>query len=304
MGGISTAACYGIARIMTHIHLLKSLDGIRNLLRDLPTACEQSQQKVTLKNPLLTKPKGSLGRLEELAHWASGWQHLYPPKSDKFTCHVYAGNHGIADKGVSAFPQEATGLLVRCFQNGQATIKQLCQSFGIELQAHPLRLENKTTDFTQAPALSEEEFTYAFNYGMNSISRDCHLAILGEMGIGNTTAASAIAHALFGGDASLWVGRGSGIDDATLTYKTQLIREAVQNHKDALQDPLDILRHFGGYELVAIAGAVIGARIKNVPVMLDGLICTAAAAPPWKSNRKGHWIIAKLPMSQLSPAIS
>lgn len=279
MGRVSTAACYGIARIMTHIHHLTSLDDIRLLLLDLPTVCQQAQMQVDLRDPLLTKPRGSLGRLEELAHWAAGWQHSYPPSSKNFTCHIYAGNHGIADHGVSAFPQEATGILVRCFQSGQATINQLCRSFGIELQAHPLRLNQKTNDFTKGPALSEEAFLYAFNYGLNSISPDSNLVILGEMGIGNTSAASAIAHALFGEDAALWVGRGSGIDDETLTHKIHLIRAAVQKHQGNLKDPLEILRYFGGFELVAIAGAVIGARIKKVPVMLDGLICTAAAAP-------------------------
>jgi nicotinate-nucleotide--dimethylbenzimidazole phosphoribosyltransferase len=226
----------------------------------------------------LTKPAGSLARLEDLAAWVTGWQGRHPPSADHIQALVFAGNHGIAARGVSAFPAEVTFQMVANFQAGGAAINQLCRSVGADLTVHPIELERPTADFTVEPAMTESECDAAFELGRDQVDDAAGLVCLGEMGIGNTTAAAALACALFGGDPADWVGRGTGVDDAGLARKTETVAAGLACHADALADPLEALRRLGGRELAAIAGAVMGAREKRVPVLLDGFICCAAAA--------------------------
>jgi nicotinate-nucleotide--dimethylbenzimidazole phosphoribosyltransferase len=150
------------------------------------------------------------------------------------------------------------------------------------LRVIPLSLEQPTADFTQAPALTEPEFLAAVAAGYNAVSADCDLICLGEMGIGNTTAAAAIAAALFGGRGARWAGRGTGIDDEGLQRKRAVIDRALDRHAALLNDPLKIAAALGGRELAAILGAALAARRRNIPVLLDGFVCTAAVAPLWK----------------------
>lgn len=256
---------------------ISSLADVTALLADLPGPDRAAADSWAAREPQLTKPAGSLGRLEEISAWMAAWQGRHPPRLDNPRARVFAGNHGVAALGVSAFPPEVTVQMVANFRHGGAAINQLCRTFGIELQVAALDLDRPTADFTQAPAMGEAEFIAAFAAGMASVPADTDLLVLGEMGIGNTTPAAAIPMALYGGDAAFWVGRGTGIDEPGLARKAEVVAAGTARHRG--QPPLEILRRLGGRELAAIAGAVLAARLGRIPVLLDGYVCTAAAAP-------------------------
>jgi nicotinate-nucleotide--dimethylbenzimidazole phosphoribosyltransferase len=191
---------------------------------------------------------------------------------------VFAGNHGVAALGVSAFPAAVTAQMVANFRAGGAAINQLCKTFDAELRVYEMALDHPTADFTQAPALSDEDCARAMAYGMMAVEPGIDVLALGEMGIANTTAASAVCAALFGGTAAEWTGPGTGVAGAALTRKAQVVGAGVARHAAARGNPLEVLRCLGGHELAAIAGAVIAARRARTPVLLDGFACTAAAA--------------------------
>ncbi len=226
----------------------------------------------------LTKPAGALGRLEEVTAWVCAWQGRHPPSVEHARVAVFAGNHGVAARGVSAYPSEVTAQMVQNFVAGGAAVNQLTELAGADLRVYEMALEEPTADFTQGPALSEEDCAKAIAYGMMSVEAGVELMALGEMGIGNTTAAAAICHALYGGDPADWVGPGTGVEGDALAAKAMAVADGVAANADLLDDPLHILRALGGHEIAAIAGAVIAARLAGVPVLLDGYTCTAAAA--------------------------
>ncbi len=228
---------------------------------------------------MLTKPPRSLGRLEDLVAWLAHWQGHAPPRLDRVAILVFAGNHGVTKQGVSAYPAEVTGQMVANFAAGGAAINQLARNAGASLRVVPLSLDHPTADFTEAPALTEQEFLHAVATGYAAVSDDCNLVCLGEMGIGNTTAAAALAAALFGGGGMRWAGRGTGVDDDGLAHKRAVIDRALERHAAVLHDPLAIAAAFGGRELAAILGATLAARRQRIPVLLDGFVCTAAVAP-------------------------
>ncbi|MEO5375544.1 MAG: nicotinate-nucleotide--dimethylbenzimidazole phosphoribosyltransferase [Alphaproteobacteria bacterium] len=271
-----------------------TLAAFRDLLRALPGPDQEAAEMAALREPQLTKPRGSLGRLEELSAWLSAWQGQHPPRLDRPACAVFAGNHGVAAQGVSAFPPEVTVQMVHNFTVGGAAVNQLCRTFGVALTVEALRLDQPTADFTTAPAMTEAECLEAIQAGMFSVPNGADVLCLGEMGIANTTAAAAICHGLYGGEAADWVGPGTGIVGAALTHKAEVIARGVARHRPAMTDALDVLRHVGGRELAAIAGAVVGARLKRVPVLLDGFICTSAAAvlESFRPGSLDHCVVA------------
>lgn len=264
---------------MSQLPKITCLDDIRQILGDLPGPDLEAAKAAQAREPQLTKPAGSLGRLEQLSAWTAMWQGRYPPRMLTPNAHVFAGNHGVVAQGVSAFPAAVTAQMVANFEHGGAAINQMCESVGVGLCVESLDLDNPTQDFTKAPAMSDEECAEAMAFGMEVIDQASDVSCLGEMGIGNTTSASAICLALYGGNALTWSGPGTGIDKVGIGRKAEVIGQAVRLHKPIMKDGLDVLRCLGGRELAAIAGAVIGARIKRVPVMLDGFVSTAAAAP-------------------------
>jgi nicotinate-nucleotide--dimethylbenzimidazole phosphoribosyltransferase len=180
---------------------------------------------------------------------------------------------------VSAYPAEVTAQMVANFAAGGAAVNQLARAAGAKLRVIPRSLDQPTADFTQAAAMSESEFIAAVKAGHDAVSSDCDLVCLGEMGIGNTTAAAAIAAALFGGGGERWAGRGTGVDEEGLSRKRAVIDRALERHTGVLHDPLAVAAALGGRELAAILGATLAARQKNIPVLLDGFVCTAAVAP-------------------------
>ena len=244
-----------------------------DLLKNAPGPDADALKAAEARNGQLTKPPGALGRMEELAIWAAGWQGTDKPKLDAPQILIFAGNHGVVARGVSAFPAEVTHQMVANFEHGGAAINQLAKAFGANMKVTALELDRPTADFTTAPAMSEGECVAAMVAGWEAIDPDADMLVTGEMGIGNTTSAAAIATALYGGD---WVGRGTGVDDAGLELKRQVVADGVARHAPC--SGLEALSRLGGRELAAMAGAIAGARAHSVPVILDGFICTAAAA--------------------------
>lgn len=254
-----------------------SMAEIAALLEALPDTDDHARAACLARNAQLTKPAGALGRMEELAAWLASWQGQAMPRADNPLVCVFAANHGVAARGVSAYPAAVTAEMVANFRDGGAAINQLAREIGAELRVFALRLDEPTRDFTIGPAMDETEFLEAFNTGMKSVGA-ADVLCLGEMGIANTAAAAALCHALFGGKAEDWTGPGTGVTAAALANKTAAVREAVRVNEAAMTDALQVLRCVGGRELAAIAGAVVAARFSRIPVLLDGYVCTAAAA--------------------------
>jgi nicotinate-nucleotide--dimethylbenzimidazole phosphoribosyltransferase len=257
----------------------RPFDDIRDLLRKMPSADEGARAAAREREGHLTKPAGSLGRLEEIAEWMAVWQGSARPHVDRPLVAVFAGNHGVVAQGVSAFPASVTEAMVANFRAGGAAINQICKTFDISLKVYELALEKPTGDITQEPALDEKACAGTMAFGMEALASEPDLLVLGEMGIGNTTAAAAIYHALYGGQAEEWVGRGTGVDDAGLARKRVAIETALAFHRAVLGDPLLVAAALGGRELAAIAGAVLAARRHRIPVLLDGFVATAAILP-------------------------
>ncbi len=253
------------------------LDQFRALLASAPMPDQAALKGAAARNGQLTKPPGALGRLEDLAIWYAGWRGDPRPVLDAPQVIVFAGNHGVCAQGVSAFPPEVTVQMVANFEHGGAAINQLAKAFGARMDVHPLSLDTPTADFTKKPAMTDAEYIAALITGWTAVDPKADLLVTGEMGIGNTTAAAAVAAALFGGAAGDWTGRGTGVDDAGLMRKTAAVAAGLVRHGD-VTDPLQILRCLGGRELVAMAGAIAAARHHRIPVILDGFICCAAAA--------------------------
>ncbi|MBE1282564.1 MAG: nicotinate-nucleotide--dimethylbenzimidazole phosphoribosyltransferase [Rhodobacteraceae bacterium] len=257
---------------------LTSLDDFRAALAAAPDADQASLAAAADRNGQLTKPPGALGRLEDLAVWYAGWRGDARPQITQPQVIVFAGNHGVTAQGVSAFPAEVTAQMVLNFEHGGAAINQLAKLAGARMDVQALDLDRPTGDFTQGPAMSEAELLDALKTGWNAVDASSDLLVVGEMGIGNTTPAAALACALFGGEADDWTGRGTGVDDAGLANKTRVVAEGVALHKASIKDGLDALGRLGGREIAAMAGAIAAARMLRIPVILDGFICSAAAA--------------------------
>jgi nicotinate-nucleotide--dimethylbenzimidazole phosphoribosyltransferase len=228
---------------------------------------------------MLTKPPGSLGRLEELAIWLARWQRREIPRLDRVTISVFAGNHGVAARGVSAYPQAVTEQMVANFAAGGAAINQIAKLAGADLKVVPIELDRPTHDFTVAPAMDADEFLNAVDIGYRTVPEDGDLLVVGEMGIANTTTAAMLCAALLGGGAGRWAGRGTGVDDSGLARKRAAIEAALDFHRAALGDPLGVAAAMGGRELAAVAGAILAARRHQIPVLLDGFVATAAVVP-------------------------
>ncbi|MCX5493878.1 nicotinate-nucleotide--dimethylbenzimidazole phosphoribosyltransferase [Kaistia dalseonensis] len=257
-------------------------DDIRALVGEMPGPDETAALAIRAREAQLTKPAGSLGRMEELAEWLGAWQGRSMPSVNRPLVAIFAGNHGVAARGVSAFPPAVTQQMVENFAAGGAAINQICIAHDLGLKVFDLALDIPTGDITVEAALDEAGCAATMAFGMEATAGGIDLLILGEMGIGNTTIAAAVSAGLFGGTGSDWVGPGTGLDDAGIRHKAAVIDEALAHHAGHLGDPLEVLRRLGGRELAAIAGAVLAARMSRIPVILDGYVATAAAAVLYK----------------------
>ncbi|WP_427024452.1 nicotinate-nucleotide--dimethylbenzimidazole phosphoribosyltransferase [Aureimonas ureilytica] len=252
-------------------------DDIRALIAQMPTPDMRARHDARHRQEELTKPSGSLGRLEDIAEWMASWQGRAPSVNRPVVA-VFAANHGIAAKGVSAYPPEVTQAMVENFAAGGAAINQICASFDLGLKVFDLALDYPTDDISEGPAFSEKDCAATMAFGMECLADQPDLLCIGEMGIGNTAVAAALFAALFGGTAADWVGPGTGHDAAGLERKRAVVQQAIDLHRPHFGNPLEVLRRLGGREIAAMCGAILGARMQRVPVIVDGYVATAAAA--------------------------
>jgi len=244
----------------------------------------------------LTKPPGSLGRLEDIAVRLAGMQGREKPELERVRIAVFAADHGVAAEGVSAFPQAVTGQMILNFARGGAAVSVLAQEQGAELEVvdvgsvaelPPLpgvvvqKAGPGTANFRRGPAMADAQLAAALQAGQDAVQRaldaKAQLFIGGEMGIANTTAATAVACALIGLEPEALAGPGTGLDAAGVRHKAQVIRESLALHQASLSSPLEVLRHVGGFEIAALCGAYLACAQAGLPVLVDGFIASTAA---------------------------
>lgn len=262
----------------------------------IPTPSIEHMQAAHLRQNQLTKPPGSLGRLEEIAIHLSGLQERSKPTIDRVRIVVFAGDHGITAAGISPFPQSVTVEMIRNFSNGGAAISVLARELGAVLEVvdvgaatepGPLprvisqRAGNGTQDFRMYPAMNPKQLNAALQAGADAAERasddQTDLFIGGDMGIGNTTSAAAIVCALLQKSPILIAGPGAGLDANGVTHKAEIIDQALNHHHKQLKDPITILTAVGGFEIVALTGAFIAAAQRRMPILVDGFIVSTAA---------------------------
>ena len=252
-------------------------DDFRELLRTMPGPDSSALSVARQRDAQLTKPAGSLGRLEEIAFWLAAWTGRSPQVTRPLVA-IFAGNHGVTAQGVSPFPSSVTAQMVENFAAGGAAINQICAAHDLGLKIFDLALEVPTGDITLEAAMDERTCAATMAFGMEAVAGGTDLLCIGEMGIGNTTIAAAIFYGLYGGTAADWVGPGTGAEGEVLARKIAAVEAAIALHKPHLGDPLELLRRLGGRELAAMAGAILAARMERIPVLIDGYVATAAAA--------------------------
>lgn len=248
-------------------------------LAALPAADANAIAAARARQGELTKPAGSLGRLEDIAVLLAGWQDTPRPVIEQARAAIFAGNHGFVVHGVSAFPASVTAAMVGNFSAGGAAINALAAAAGLDLEVVSLDLDRPTADFTIAPAMDEVECLSALSAGAAVVRPGLDLLVVGEMGIGNSTAAAALCARSYGGTPAQWVGPGTGVDADGIARKLAVVERALAFHDAAPRTPFETLRRLGGREIAAIAGAVLEARRQRVPVVLDGFISCSAIAP-------------------------
>jgi nicotinate-nucleotide--dimethylbenzimidazole phosphoribosyltransferase len=253
-------------------------DDIRALVAMLPGPDETARAAVTARENELIKPRGALGRLEAISAHIAAWQGKARPAVNRPVVAIFAGAHGVAARGVSAYPPEVNRAMLASFSAGIAAINQICKTFDLGLKVFDLAIDLPTGDITETAAMEEAACAATIGFGMEAIANGTDLLCLGEMGIGNTTPSAAIYAALYGGPVAPWVGNGTGVDEAGHARKVAAVEAALATHAGHLADPLEVLRRLGGREIAAMAGAILAARIEKVPVILDGYVATAAAA--------------------------
>lgn len=253
------------------------------------------REEALARQQQLTKPTGSLGQLERLAVQLAGLQGRVKPKADALWIAIFAGDHGVVAEGVSAYPQEVTGQMLHNFVTGGAAISVLAQQLSGQLDVvdlgtvapldlpgvRHLRIGAGTANFAHGPAMTQEQGLLALQAGRDSVLRakavGSELFVGGEMGIGNTAAASAVACSLLECPAQLLVGPGTGLNAAGIAHKTEVIERALKLHGEHAGDPLQSLFCLGGFEIAALAGAYLACAQEGIPVLVDGFICSVAA---------------------------
>jgi nicotinate-nucleotide--dimethylbenzimidazole phosphoribosyltransferase len=224
------------------------------------------------------RPAGALARLDELAAWLAAWQGTRRPAVRRPAAVVFAADHGVAAGGVSAYPAEVTAAMLKALREGVATASVLARQVGATLEVVDVGVGDPTGDLATGPALDPARFRACVQAGRDAVAGlEADLLVLGEMGIGNTTAAAAVTAILLGLPAEAATGRGTGVDDAGLARKLAAVEAA--RHRVGGSPPLEVLRQAGGAELAALAGAALEARLRRLPLVLDGFVVTAAVAP-------------------------
>jgi len=263
---------------MNSTEYFTDFDSLVESLNTFPSASQHFHDRAVERQRQLTKPEGSLGKLETLAIWLASWQRQDSPRLGNVRTLIFAGNHGVTAQGVSMFPVSVTSQMVKNFEVGGAAINQLCKAYGSQLSVVALDLDQPTHDITKQCAMNDQECLEAVNRGWAAIPDEVDLLLLGEMGIGNTTISAALCQGLFGEEPDCWVGPGTGLDEPGLLRKKSVVAEVLELHRHVVGKPLEVLCALGGREQAAIVGAVLRARQRSIPVILDGYICCAAAS--------------------------
>lgn len=293
------------------------------LLDSIGLPDDDFRQRALQKQAQLTKPPGSLGMLEEIAVRLAAMQHSERPEIGRVWVSVFAADHGIAAENVSAFPQAVSVEMVKNFVAGGAAVNVLSRHVNADFEVVDTGLlqtlessrvivdksAQGTANFLHEAAMDRAQLNHALNAGKNAVNRalakKAQLFIGGEMGIANTTSATAMTCALLQQKPGILTGAGTGLDDKAISRKASIIRQALDKHRQELKTPLDILQRLGGFEIAALAGAYITAAQTRLPVLVDGFIATVAALlaitinPPlreWlffahQSEEKGHQAI-------------
>jgi nicotinate-nucleotide--dimethylbenzimidazole phosphoribosyltransferase len=256
----------------------RGTDGLLDLLRDLPGPDRSARAALADRAGRALRPRGALARLDEVAVWLGGWQRTDRPGVSRPRAVLFAADHGVVARGVSAYPSSVTASVVKALDAGVATATAMARHGGVDVTVVDVGVGLPTDDLADRAALDDERFVECLEAGRRSVAGlDADLLVLGEMGIGNTTAAAAVSATLFGGPAAGWVGPGAGLDPAGMARKAAVVDGA--RRRVGRSPPLEVLRELGGAELVALAGATVEARRRSLPVLLDGYVVTAAVAP-------------------------
>jgi nicotinate-nucleotide--dimethylbenzimidazole phosphoribosyltransferase len=251
---------------------------VAHLLAQAPGPHTRAAAAVAERARQVLRPAGALARLDELAEWLAAWQGTERPAVRRPAALVFAADHGVAASGVSAYPAEVTAAMVKALREGVATACVLARQVGATLEVVDVGVGVPTGDLTREPALDPARFRACVQAGRDAVAAlDTDLLVLGEMGIGNTTAAAAVTAILLGRSAEASTGRGTGVDDAGLARKWAAVSAARRRVGTAA--PMEVLRQAGGAELAALAGAALEARLRRLPLVLDGFVVTAAVAP-------------------------
>ena len=244
-----------------------------------PPATKRRRQPLRARAADILRPAGALARFDEVAAWVARWQETDHPAVRRPSALVFAADHGVTAAGVSKYPTDVTAAMLAAYRAGRSTVSAFAAVAGATVQAIDVGVGRPTGDIRFEAAMDQDRFDEAVAAGRDAVDAlDADLLVLGEMGIGNTTAAAAVAAALGGGEVAAWVGRGTGVDDAGLARKREAVRQSVDRVAGVL-DPLEVLREVGGAELVAMAAAIVAARHRRLPVLIDGYVVTAAALP-------------------------
>lgn len=268
---------------------------VADSLAHLPAIDRDAHDAVTARVADILRPSGALARLDELAVWIASWHGIATPSINRPAAVIFAADHGVADDGVSAYPADVTASMLAAFRAGRSTIDALARVAGATVTVHDVGVGSPTANLRTEAAMSADGFEAAFLAGRGAVADlDTDLLVVGEMGIGNTTSAAALCARLLGGQVNQWVGRGTGVDDARFGVKLAAVHDACERTAH-LVEPIEVFRHLGGHELVAMAGAFVEARHRRIPVLLDGYVATAALIPLWRMNpaivehcRAGH----------------
>lgn len=252
---------------------------LRESLERLPTCDQASQNAVRDRASNVLRPAGALQTLDEIAILIAGWHATSAPRITRPAALVFAADHGVASSSVSAYPADITASMLKAYQSGKSTLSVFAKIAGATVHAVDVGVGRPTKDIQVEAAMSQQRFDEAITAGRNAVEQlDADLLVLGEMGIGNTTAAAAVTAAILGGATTSWVGRGTGVDEEGMARKCSAVDRAVTRIKE-IKDPLEILRQVGGAEIAAMAGALVAARLRRLPVVIDGYVVTSAALP-------------------------
>ena len=258
------------------------MNALRESIAALTASDDVAASAVRLRAASVLRPTGALKSLDEIAVLLAAWQGTTTPDVVRPAVLVFAGDHGVAAAGVSAYPSTITAEMLAAVQAGRATVNAMASRAGASVSVVDVGVGAPTADIRFEPAVSAERFeaivAIAFAEVDAVVASGADLLILGELGIGNTTAAAAVCAHLLGGSVDSWTGRGTGVDDEGLERKRTVVAEAISRIA-SVSDPLETLRQVGGSELIAIAGACARARHHRLPVLLDGYVATSAVLP-------------------------